>query len=71
MRIHDLRHSNVSLLWHAGVPVPEISKRIGHSSPKVTMERYAHIFDNEQSASLEALNNIVNKKEKEVIVRNR
>ncbi|MBR2677138.1 MAG: site-specific integrase [Solobacterium sp.] len=56
MRIHDLRHSHVSMLWAAGVPVPEISKRIGHSSPKVTMEVYAHIFDNAQSASLNFLN---------------
>lgn len=56
MRIHDLRHSNVSLLWHAGVPVPEISKRIGHRTVKTTMEVYAHIFDNEQTASLNALN---------------
>lgn len=58
MRIHDLRHSHVSMLWAAGVPVPEISKRIGHSSPKVTMEVYAHIFDNKQSASLNFLNSL-------------
>ena len=64
MRIHDLRHSHVSMLWHAGVPVPEISKRIGHASPKVTMERYAHIFDNKQSASLAALNSLVKEKKK-------
>ena len=57
-RIHDLRHSHVSLLWHAGVPVPEISKRCGHSSPKTTMEKYAHIFDNDQSKTLDVLNNL-------------
>ena len=58
MRIHDLRHSHVSLLWHKGVPVPEISKRLGHSSPKTTMERYAHIFDVGQSATLNVLNSL-------------
>jgi integrase len=52
------------MLWNAGVPVPEISKRIGHASPKVTMERYAHIFDNKQSASLAALNSLVKEKKK-------
>lgn len=58
IRIHDLRHSNVSMLWAAGVPIPEISKRIGHSSPKVTMETYAHIFDNAQTASVDFLNSL-------------
>ena len=55
MRIHDLRHSHVSFLWNAGVPVPEISKRIGHSSPAQTMRTYSHMFDNKQSASINAL----------------
>lgn len=57
-RIHDLRHSHVSLLWANGVPIPEISKRLGHSSPKTTMEKYAHIFDVGQSATLNVLNNL-------------
>ncbi len=56
MRLHDLRHSHVSLLWANHVPVPEISKRIGHSSPAQTMQTYAHIFDNSQSATLAVLN---------------
>lgn len=58
MRIHDLRHSNVSMLWAAGVPVPEISKRIGHATPKTTMEVYSHVFDNSQTASLKYLNSL-------------
>jgi integrase len=57
-RIHDLRHSHVSLLWNAGVPVPEISKRIGHSSPAQTMRTYSHIFDNKQNATLNVLKNV-------------
>ena len=56
MRLHDLRHSHVSLLWANHVPIPEISKRIGHSSPAQTMTTYAHIFDNNQSATLSVLN---------------
>ena len=34
-----------------GVPIPEISKRIGHSSPKTTMDKYSHIFDINQEKS--------------------
>lgn len=59
MRIHDLRHSHASLLLASGVPVPEVAKRLGHSSSKTTMEAYAHILDVDQSASLSALNNLV------------
>jgi integrase len=58
MRVHDLRHSHASLLWHSGVPVPEISKRLGHSSSKTTMAIYAHIFDTHQTATLNVLNNL-------------
>ncbi len=58
IRIHDLRHSHVSLLWANGVPVPEISHRIGHSSPAVTMRTYSHIFDNKQESSLAVLNRL-------------
>ncbi len=60
-KIHALRHSNVSLLWNAGVPVPEISKRVGHRSPMITMEIYAHIMDIQQHASVNALNELVKK----------
>lgn len=60
--IHSLRHSNVSLLWSMGVPVPEISKRIGHSSQKTTMDTYSHIFDIDQEKSVNALNSKNSKK---------
>lgn len=60
-RIHDLRHSHVSLLWANGVPIPEIAKRLGHSSPRITMEKYSHIFDTGQSATLNLLNSLTTK----------
>lgn len=60
-RVHDLRHSNASLLWANGVPIPEIAKRLGHSSPKTTMSVYAHIFDNNQTASVNVLNSLTPK----------
>lgn len=56
--IHSLRHSNVSLLWSKGVPIPEIAKRIGHTSPKITMEIYSHIFDVDQRQSINVLNSL-------------
>ncbi len=41
---HDLRHSHASFLLQAGVPVVEVSRRLGHSNPSVTMKIYAHLI---------------------------
>jgi integrase len=42
VRLHDLRHGHVSLLMAAGVPIPEISKRMGHASKVMTLDVYSH-----------------------------
>ena len=40
--IHCLRHAHVSYLIANGVPVTAVSKRVGHSSPQITLSIYAH-----------------------------
>ena len=47
IRIHDLRHSHVSLLIELGYSALAIADRMGHESTEVTM-RYAHLFPNKQ-----------------------
>lgn len=47
IRIHDLRHSHVSLLINMGFTAPTIGKRVGHSSAYITFH-YAHMFPNAQ-----------------------
>ncbi len=42
-RIHDLRHSHVAWLISEGVGLPAISRRLGHSSITITMDRYGHL----------------------------
>lgn len=44
IRLHDLRHSHVSMLIEMGVPIMEISKRLGHENPQTTMNIYAHLY---------------------------
>ena len=44
IRVHDLRHSHASFLIHKGVPITAISKRLGHKSPKITLEVYSHMY---------------------------
>jgi integrase len=43
IRFHDLRHTHASLLLAAGVPVLDMSRRIGHASAAVTLNVYAHV----------------------------
>lgn len=43
--LHGLRHSHVSYLISLGVSVVAISKRIGHNSPKTTLEVYSHMYE--------------------------
>jgi integrase len=52
---HALRHTHVSALIAAGVDVVQISRRIGHSSPTVTLRTYAHLFKNTDTAAADAI----------------
>lgn len=42
-RIHDLRHSWVSWMIAEDLELPIISRRAGHSSITITMDRYGHL----------------------------
>ena len=48
IRIHDLRHSHVSLLISMGFSAVSIGNRMGHESVDITY-RYAHMFPTEQT----------------------
>jgi integrase len=44
IRFHDLRHNAASLMLGAKVSVVTVSRYLGHSSPRVTLEIYAHLI---------------------------
>lgn len=48
IRLHDLRHSHVSLLIHMGFTALAIGNRVGHEAEKITY-RYAHLFPTVQT----------------------
>ena len=48
IRIHDLRHSHVSLLIEMGFSAIAIADRLGHETYEMTL-RYAHLFPSKQS----------------------
>ena len=45
MRFHDLRHTHVAMLIAQGEHPKVIQTRLGHSSIKVTLDRYGHLFE--------------------------
>ena len=55
IRVHDLRHSHVSLLISMGFSAVSIGNRVGHESVDITY-RYAHMFPTEQSQMAMKLN---------------
>jgi len=44
MRFHDLRHTYASLLIEQGENIKYIQSQLGHSSPTVTLNVYAHLM---------------------------
>ena len=54
IRIHDLRHSHISLLIDMGFSAVAIADRVGHESIDITY-KYAHLFPSKQSEMAEQL----------------
>jgi integrase len=53
---HGLRHTHASQLIDAGVDVVTIARRLGHSSPAITLQVYAHLFRKDDSKAAAAIN---------------
>ena len=58
IRVHDLRHSHVSLLIHMGYSAVAIAERVGHESVDITY-RYAHLFPTIQEDMAYKLNQMM------------
>lgn len=54
IRVHDLRHSHVSLLIDMGFPATAIADRVGHESIEITYN-YAHLFPSKQTEMADKL----------------
>ena len=63
IRIHDLRHSHISLLIEMGFSAVAIADRVGHESIDITYH-YAHLFPSTQDAMVEKLDMINSMEEK-------
>ena len=57
IRIHDLRHSHISLLIDMGFSAVAIADRVGHESIEITY-RYAHLFPSKQKEMANRLDDL-------------
>ena len=57
IRVHDLRHSHVSLLIEQGFSAIAIADRVGHESIDITF-RYAHLFPTKQLEMVNSLESL-------------
>ena len=54
VRLHDLRHTFASHAVLQGIPLPVVSRLLGHKRPSMTL-RYAHVGDTETEAAAERI----------------
>jgi integrase len=55
LRIHDLRHTAVSLWIAAGATPKEVQTWAGHASITTTYDRYGHLFPGTEKRVMHAL----------------
>lgn len=53
LTLHGLRHTFASVANAQGIPLFEIGKVLGHSTPSTTGMIYTHMFDDTHQATLE------------------
>ncbi|MFY9491994.1 MAG: tyrosine-type recombinase/integrase, partial [Mycobacterium sp.] len=61
LKIHDLRHTYASLACASGANLFFVQKTMGHSSPTVTANIYADLYDDQLDAVARKLNRIISK----------
>lgn len=54
--VHALRHTHASQLIDANIDIVTISKRLGHASPNITLQVYAHLFQKRDDKAAAAIN---------------
>jgi integrase len=56
LRLHDLRHTFASLAISSGASAVQAARWLGHSDPNLTLSTYAHLFERDEAAIIERVN---------------
>jgi len=58
VRFHDLRHTAATLAIKQRIPIPTVSKMLGHSDPAMTLRRYAHVLEDMRQEAARAMDDL-------------
>ena len=56
---HQLRHSAASLLLNQSVPIPVVSKYLGHGNPSITLGIYGHMIDGMNGMAAQGMDDVL------------
>lgn len=59
VRLHDLRHTNATMMLLGGTDMKTVSKRLGHTDIKISMNRYSHVLEEMDQQASENISNIM------------
>ncbi|WP_426565346.1 tyrosine-type recombinase/integrase [Angustibacter sp. McL0619] len=69
IRLHDLRHTALTLMTLQGVPLPVVAAWAGHADAAFTLRTYAHSQPSALAAASDALTNDWARSDREIPVR--
>jgi integrase len=58
VRLHDLRHFQATMLLQNGIPVKDVSRRIGHRDAATTLNVYAHWLETTDRRSADVIGSL-------------
>jgi integrase len=61
LKFHELRHTFVALSVAAGCDPRKVSIRAGHSSVAFTLDRYGHLYTDDESAEMDRFNTLLSR----------
>ena len=59
IRFHDLRHTAASLMLNHNVPLLAVSRMLGHANPSITLNTYAHLYNESLSLAGQVMDELV------------
>ena len=65
LKLHELRHTFTSVANSLGIPMYDIGKALGHSTPATTSKIYTHLFDKTHTSVFDKVAEQINPKPKE------
>jgi len=59
IRLHDLRHTNATMMLLSKVPAKVVSERLGHSNISITLDLYSHVLDEMKQEATNKIDDIL------------